>query len=656
MTIAHAQGMSIKTKVIIAMAGLAASIVVVLFVVAQAITSSSINDTVNQAGVGYVRVVRAFGQQLDSRLKEETILATIREQRDSGALKPQWDQLVAAYGYKPATSRFHPAAKHETAAQLSDDLMWVLAASKYLEFGGTENNPNAVKVLGPDWLNYLDDRSPRPRRLVGTISEDNKPSGAQQKDLALLTNAQKGDGNVGTAIFNLFHTTLRKMVDDATVILEAQVKDERAQLAGIAYTPPARGMKFMEALAQRAGKAFDPVSSYRILVGLTETTIPEQGNSTDASGIVYDEGESNVGPVRRYRQTNLKKPEEMLIFLNSVVVEEAASKTVVMISVVAVLSLIIAITVAFILGGGVTAPIQALMKDMNVIATGNFDHHPKVRSNDEVGALAKVLGEMAVSLKANQELFQENMERKHELGLATEIQENLLPKTTPKVPGYDISAFYSTSKEVGGDYYDFFPIDKFHIGAICADVSGKGVPGSMVMMMAKALITYEAMGNLSPKDIFVKVNKAIAKDIKRGMFVTAFYVVLDVQNKEMTVASAGHNPMLIHRAATGEIEQVNPSGIALGFDKQGLLFEKNIQEQKVSLQSGDRVVIYTDGVPEAMSPAGEEFSDERFIALTKRCKGMSSAEYLQRLVTALRKHAQSDAQHDDITVVTMVVK
>ena len=101
---------------------------------------------------------------------------------------------------------------------------------------------------------------------------------------------------------------------------------------------------------------------------------------------------------------------------------------------------------------------------------------------------------------------------------------------------------------------------------------------------------------------------------------------------------------------------INPGGIALGFDKQGMLFEKNIIEKDVQLYTGDRVVIYTDGVTEAMSPGGEEFSDARFLDIVKRCKGKSSAVFLKALVHALNVHAQSDEQHDDITIVTMVVK
>ncbi|MCK6440316.1 MAG: SpoIIE family protein phosphatase, partial [Planctomycetes bacterium] len=597
--VTRAEGMSIKTKVIIGMSGLAAAIVIILFIIIQSIVSSSTNETINQAGVGYMRLMRASGSMIDQQLNDRALL-DLRRRHESDFTQP-WSQVLNAHLYT-ASSRFHPAAVHTSYDQLRADLFFMMAANFYVETG-TENNAKAIEVLGDRWAESLDHRAPAPRAVKTRIGDGNKPPGIKDEDWTKLKEAQDGKGNVGESLFALFNKLRERVIKQAE---ESFAKETSAdgQLASIVYSPPAGGMKFFEDLAASLGKPLDRKTAYQVAVNVRKGfSWAEEGSTTNDTGLVYDEGTimDDGTAVRRYRTTSAgaSDPQKLEILLRSSVIAQATTKTMVTISVVAVLSLIIAITIAFIMGGSITAPIQQLMKDVNIIATGNFSHQPKVRTKDEVGALAKVLGEMAQSLKVGQDMFRENMERKHELSLATEIQENLLPKKTPKIPGYDISAFYSTSKEVGGDYYDFFLLDKFHLGAICADVSGKGVPGSMVMMMAKALITYEAMDNLSPKDIFVKVNKAIAKDIKRGMFVTAFYAVLDIQHKEMTVASAGHNPMLVYRAATGQIEKVNPGGIALGFDKSGLLFEKNIQEQKVKLNSGDRVVIFTDGVTEA---------------------------------------------------------
>ncbi|MCA8940120.1 MAG: serine/threonine-protein phosphatase, partial [Planctomycetes bacterium] len=210
--------------------------------------------------------------------------------------------------------------------------------------------------------------------------------------------------------------------------------------------------------------------------------------------------------------------------------------------------------------------------------------------------------------------------------------------------------------EVGGDYYDFFTVDRDHLGMVCADVSGKGIPGSMVMMMAKALITSNARRNYSPRDVFIQTNQVLAKDIKRGMFVTAYYALLDASTRELRVSSAGHNAMLIFRSSTGEVLSVNPSGIALGFDRDGALFEKNVKEEVVELRVGDRVVIYTDGVTEATNAEGEEFGEDRLKAVMKKYGKLPSTEFLVKLVGEIENFAKTDTQHDDITILTFLVK
>ena len=313
--------------------------------------------------------------------------------------------------------------------------------------------------------------------------------------------------------------------------------------------------------------------------------------------------------------------ESISIYLDRQEIQSRKNKLLWSILGVSIVGIGLAILMAFLIGGSITRPLQTLMNDIQVISGGNFDHRPAARSRDEIGIVARLLGDMAAGLKSAQEVWLENQGRKHDLDIAKEIQENLLPKHVPRIAGYDVSAYYSPSKEVGGDYYDFFLVDKTHLGMICADVSGKGIPGSMVMMMAKALVSYEAQDNLSPRDIFCKVNRTLAKDIKRGMFVTAFYMLLDIPTARLTVASAGHNPLLLYRAATKQCTEVNPGGIALGFDKDGRLFERNMKEEVIQLQRGDRAVIYTDGVTEAMSPSNEEFGEERLQAITIQAAG-----------------------------------
>ena len=302
-----------------------------------------------------------------------------------------------------------------------------------------------------------------------------------------------------------------------------------------------------------------------------------------------------------------------------------------------------------------TLPLTSLLEDIRIVSSGNLEHRTVPKSHDEIGVLAVTFDQMTQRLRIAKEEELKKKALEHELEIATEIQTKLLPERIPQIPGYDIFIYYLSAKHVGGDYYDFIFIDKEHLGIVVADVSGKGIPGSMVMTMTRSLLRLAARGNPSPADALKKVNRILAQDMKRGMFVTASYSVLNVRTRRLTVASAGHNPLVIYRAQTRDIELVKPQGIALGFDK-GQIFDSHIVEQVIQLHRGDRMVAYTDGVVEAMNERDEEFGDETFYKLTRQYGHKSSKEYIQTVVRALEKHRGKAEQSDDITITTIRVE
>ena len=238
-----------------------------------------------------------------------------------------------------------------------------------------------------------------------------------------------------------------------------------------------------------------------------------------------------------------------------------------------------------------------------------------------------------------------------ELAVAEELQSNLLPRRIPKVAGVDLSAYYRPSEEVGGDYYDFIEIDEDHLGIVVADVSGKGVPGAMVMTEARALLKGEAGRSLSPAETLLRVNRVLYQDIKRGMFVTMCYMVLAIKSRQLTLSSAGHLPLLLRRRGSRTCHAVNPLGLALGIDK-GPLFEKRMQEERVALQAGDRIVGITDGILEAMNGEHEEFGASRLQALAVAHGDCDSGEFVTKLIEGVEAHAAGAPQHDDMTLVT----
>ncbi|MBI4229870.1 MAG: SpoIIE family protein phosphatase [Planctomycetes bacterium] len=321
---------------------------------------------------------------------------------------------------------------------------------------------------------------------------------------------------------------------------------------------------------------------------------------------------------------------------------------------------VLAVVLSFLLGSGVavglsqlvTRPIQVLVHDMQVVSQGRLDHRTTSHSRDEIGLLARAFNRMTHDLRAAHvaEVEQRSVERDLELG--RDIQASLLPQRVPQLPGMELAPFYRSAKVVGGDYYDFIALDSEHLGIAVADVSGKGVQGSMVMAMARSVLRSYATGSRSTKDTLALANATIARDLRPGSFVTVLYLILQVAKKELLVSSAGHNPLAFVRA--GKVHKINPSGIAVGFDK-GPLFNSTIAETRVALQGGDVVVAYTDGVVEAMNAKQEEYGNERFFRYCSANAGRPAAAFVEGLVKELDAHKGNAPQHDDITIVALRV-
>lgn len=354
----------------------------------------------------------------------------------------------------------------------------------------------------------------------------------------------------------------------------------------------------------------------------------------------------------RFKERNFQPSQGTArLFLSTAKILESEREVYRVTAIILAVAFIASILIALLLSRSITKPILQLVKDMSVVSRGDLDHKTLAHSSDEVGYLSTTFNQLTESLKTAHEAEIEKEKLEHDLQVGREIQQNLLPKTLYKIPGYDLDAFYLSAKEVGGDYYDLIPIDKSKLGVVVADVSGKGIQGAMLMTIMRTVMNIAAVGNLSTQNCLGRTNRFLSDRIKRGMFVTSFYTILDCRKGTLKFSSAGHNPMIIYRAKEKKIELLNPTGIALGFDK-GPLFEKTLKEGETQLKKGDRFVLYTDGVVESMNEQKEEYSDQRFYDFVMENAVLDSKTFIHKLVIELKKHQGNAPQHDDITIVT----
>lgn len=241
----------------------------------------------------------------------------------------------------------------------------------------------------------------------------------------------------------------------------------------------------------------------------------------------------------------------------------------------------------------------------------------------------------------------ENIQR--ELSVAASIQQRIIPDSLPKIEGYDIAGINIPSKEVGGDYYDTIKLSDGRFALIMADVSGKGVPASLLVSTLNASLSAYLDMNTPIEEIAVKINTVIYQASTSDKFITFFMALLNPETGELDILNAGHNPMLLLRK-NGEMVQLEAGGVAFGMFDMGLPFAT----AKDKMEKGDRLLLYTDGIPEAMTIDEEEYSDERLEDFFQTNLTDSSQEFIDIIVKDVKKFAGKAPQSDDITALYLI--
>ncbi len=303
------------------------------------------------------------------------------------------------------------------------------------------------------------------------------------------------------------------------------------------------------------------------------------------------------------------------------------------------------------------SPFKKLLQWIRALGRDEIHEEMDFDSSDEVGQIAQAFNDITEKFRKSQENLAERERLQKEMQVAQEIQHTLLPSAFPEIEGYEIASYYEAAKEVGGDYFDFVEVDKDTLGIVVADVSGKGVPGSLIMTMIRTALRTEARGNKNAADVLTRVNDFVINDMKRGMFVTIFYIILDSRRRTINYASAGHNPMILYRGKTKKSFYLNPRGFPIGINlPDNTLFRKSIQSDTLRLRDDDTLIIYTDGITEAMNIRRERFGDERLLSTIRNYGNFKIKPLVDKIREEINFFTEEHAQNDDITLVAVKEK
>jgi serine phosphatase RsbU (regulator of sigma subunit) len=318
--------------------------------------------------------------------------------------------------------------------------------------------------------------------------------------------------------------------------------------------------------------------------------------------------------------------------------------------------------VAFVTGlalaRSITGSVHELFAGTERVRRGDFTYKIAIRARDQLGELAASFNSMTASIG---ELLREAAEKKRleeELRIAHEIQMSLLPSGPLSVPGVSVSALCVPAREVGGDYYDFLPLDDQRLGVLIADVSGKGTSAALYMAELKGLILSLSRIHSSPRSLLIEANRIIAEHLDARSFITMTYAIVDLRARTMTYARAGHTPLMhLPRGTTDDghtVRRMAPEGLVLGLKlDRGEMFERLLQEETVAISSGDLYVFFTDGITEAMDDENDCFGETRLERVIEEHAHLPSDQLRERVLGAIRSFVGRAPQHDDMTLILL---
>ena len=273
---------------------------------------------------------------------------------------------------------------------------------------------------------------------------------------------------------------------------------------------------------------------------------------------------------------------------------------------------------------------------------------------DDIDVLTTFADHVTIAIE-NSKLIAKSLERERfqqEIMVAQQMQKRLLPQKIPQYAGLDVAALSEPCLEVGGDYYDFVALDAHRFGVVVGDVSGKGVSAAFYMAEVKGIFQSLSRVAASPRDLLLRANDALRDSLERNDFISLLYAIFDTQKSTVTLARAGHCPMI--HISGNSTKDVRPTGMGLGLTHEKI-FEESTQETTISLKTGDVCIFYTDGLTESRNSEGDEFEVERLVNVCVNTKGNSAESIKTSILQEVRNYTGNSTYGDDMTLVVVKI-
>jgi serine phosphatase RsbU (regulator of sigma subunit) len=312
------------------------------------------------------------------------------------------------------------------------------------------------------------------------------------------------------------------------------------------------------------------------------------------------------------------------------------------------LGILIALFIGGIIAGQISSPIKVLTEGVLKIGAGDLSTRVSVRTKTEIGRLADTFNQMAQDLEKNTEQLVEKEKMSRELELAGQIQKELLPSVLPKVKHLDIAASLVSAEEVGGDCYDFLPLDEDNMIFYIGDVTGHGVPAGLVSAINNALVPAFMYHYHTTQELIVHLNELLKKKMRPNVFMTMVMAHWHADESRLGYTQAGHDPILFYESALGTVRDLSTGGMALGMVPD---ISKLVKTEYVAMAVGDVAVLYTDGIPEAWANETESYGMPRLKESILRHSAGTAQQIHDGIIKDVREYMGTYPQADDITLI-----